>query len=121
MAITILNNDTIAGSQIWINTDCENSAQSLKASSATIFLIEIDNSANGAEIEFVKFWNSAGPTVGTTAPEMIIQIPGGAKRSMIFLDGLVFATGLEIAAVTTAGTAGTTSPTSSLIVKVVFV
>ncbi len=99
-------------------TDSENTAEPLASTSKILRAVTVDNSANGSAT-FFKMWNSAGPTVGTTAPDLILMVPASVKRSFYFHEGIVFGTACECACVTTAGTAGTTSPTSSVTVQVI--
>jgi len=121
MAISNISLGLISGAKLFQDTDNESTAVSVQAASTTIYEIEIDNTANAAQDNYVKFYNTAGAvTVGTTAPDMIIEVRQGVKRSIVIPDGLVYESGLVIATVTAGGTAGTTSPGSSVIVKVVY-
>ena len=99
-------------------TDIENAAEAMASSSKVLRAVTIDNAANGA-VTYVKFWNSAGPTVGTTAPDMILMCPASVARTYIFPEGITFGTACEVAALTTGGTAGTTSPTSACNIQVI--
>ena len=85
---------------------------------ATIYAITVDNAANAA-ITYMKFWNAATATVGTTDPDMILMCPVSVARTFIFKTGNSFATALSYAAVTAAGTAGVTGPTSAVIANIV--
>lgn len=107
---------------LYKNSDTNEVKDQVKSGSTTIHAVVIDNSANGA-VTFVKFWNltSGSVTVGTTDPDMIIRIPASTKRTMLFHEGLVFATGLTVAAVTAGGTGGTTGPTSDVSVEIAYV
>jgi hypothetical protein len=94
--------------------------QVVKSGAGTTYVIEVDNSANAA-ITYLKCYHSNGAiTVGTTAPDEIHLIPGLAKVDIIPVGGKAFAAGLQVAAVTAGGTAGTTAPTSSTIVRIVY-
>lgn len=84
---------------------------------ATIYGLDIDNVA--AAVTFIKFYNAAVPTVGTTDPDMIIRMPASTRRTFVFTTGIAFATALSYAGVTTGGTAGTTSPASDVIMNVI--
>lgn len=122
MAVTSITIAQIASASLFQDTDQANSAVSVKGSSATIYEIEIDNTLNAAQDNYVKFYNTAGAvTVGTTVPDMVIEVRQGVKRTIVIPDGLVFETGLAIATVTAGGTGGTTSPTSDVTVKIVYV
>ena len=85
---------------------------------ATIYIISIDNTANAATTVYVKLYNAAAPTLGTTAPDIIIPVIGGSTVKVIYTGGCAFATALSIACTTTAGTAGTTAPASGVAVAV---
>ena len=119
MAVSAVNLADLAAS-LFKDTVSANSAVVVKASSAVVYAIVIDNTANGAA-SYTKLWNSAGAvTVGTTAPDEIILVPASTKITLIYVGGKTFGTGLQEATVTAAGTAGTTSPTSSVIVEIVY-
>src|SRR3989304_4031691 len=75
MATTNITLGFISGVKVFTETDLENTAISVQASSTTIYEIEIDNVANAAQDNYVKFWNTAGAvTVGTTVPDMVIEV-----------------------------------------------
>ncbi len=122
MAVTQLIAATPAAVNIYKNTDVNGTKDAIKASSAVIHAVVIDNSLNAATT-FVKFWNvaSGGVTVGTTDPDMILMIPASQKRTHVFSEGLTFATAVTVAAVTTGGTGGTTGPTSDVNLEVIYV
>jgi len=122
MAITTVDLDTLAGLFRYESTDILGTIEAVKGSSTVIHLIDMDNAANGAAT-FYKFWNvaSGSVTVGTTAPDMCILVPASTRIVIPILTGVVFGTALSVAAVTTAGTAGTTSPTSDAILRILYV
>ena len=121
MAVTNVTLGFVTSAKLFQDTNNANSGVAVQASSTTIYEIEIDNTANAAEDNYVKFYNTAGAvTVGTTTPDMIIEVRQGVKRSIVIPDGLVFETGLAVATVTAGGTAGTTSPGSAVVVKIVY-
>jgi|TARA_R110000824_G_scaffold79822_3_gene201071 hypothetical protein len=61
---------------------------------------------------YVKLYAGATATVGTDAPELIFPVAAGTTRTLnIVGTGHVFVTGICLAAVTTAGTGGTNTPT----------
>ena|SRR6266498_40728 len=120
MAITITPLG-IAGNALRIMRDAVVNATSennVNDGAATIYAVTVDNSANGAKT-FVKFYNAAAPVVGTTDPDMILMLPASTTRTFVMKTGNNFATALSYAGLTTAGTAGTTNPVSSVIMNVV--
>ena len=122
MAVTIipLGLGSGNGQRIIRDADTDETAEvNVNDGAATIYALTIDNTANGAK-SFVKFWDAADTVVvGTTAPNVIIMMPASVSRTFVFKTGLTLGTGLSFAAVTTAGTAGTTGPTSAVIMNVV--
>ncbi len=120
MAVTIIPLG-IGGNALRIirDADCnEVSENNINDGAATIYAITLDNSANAA-VSFLKLYNSAAPTVGTTDPDMILKIAASVSRTFVFKTGNSFATALSYAAVTAGGTAGVTGPTSDVIVNIV--
>lgn len=94
------------------------SEDDIRSGATTVYEVDIDNTANAA-IEYVKLYDNAGPTVGTTAPNVILPIAASSRKRYKFEGGLVFATGLSAACVTAAGTAGTTGPTSDVVLRII--
>lgn len=88
----------------------------------TITEMSIDNTGNQAQQVYGKFYDSAAATIGTTAPNMIIPVAGGAivEMSIAMGNGAVpggysFATGVCAACVITGGTAGAGGPTNPVV------
>jgi hypothetical protein len=103
-----------------------NTADAIKSSSALVYWIFIDNSLNAAAT-YVKLYNLAAGsvTVGTTVPDEVILAPANARITHVMysnnIPGKTFGTALSAAAVTAGGTAGVTSPSSSVPVTIVYV
>ena len=127
MAITQVEIATPAGLFSFEDTAMGNAADAVKASSAVLYSVIVDNSANGGAASYVKLYNvaSGSVTVGVTAPDVIIYVPAGAIVSVPFYTsaaaGLTFGTALSACCVTTGGTAGSTSPSSSVVVTINYV
>lgn len=87
--------------------------------SGTLFRVQGDNTANTTAKSYLKLYDAAAPTVGTTAPDWIFRLTAGKKETFIVGGGIgtALATGLSIACVTAAGTGGTTSPTNAVPAK----
>ena len=81
-------------------------------------MLDVDNTANVAQDVYVKLYDHAGPTVGTTAPDLVFLVKQGVRRQLGLPEGVLFATAISLATVTAGGTAGTTSPGSSVIVRI---
>jgi hypothetical protein len=127
MAISTVNISSPANESIYNSTAMGNTVEGIKASSAKVLSIQVDNSANGGAVSYVKLFNVASGSVvlGTTAPDEILFVPGGAVITQPYFTGAnpgkTFATALSAACVTAGGTAGVTAPASAVVVTVNFV
>lgn len=127
MAITLVTLAGPSGIKIYNNTDLDGTKDAVTSVSTKVYEVYVDNSANAGAASYVKLWNvaSGSVTVGTTAPDEIIYVPGGARVTHYLMTvagpGKTFGTAVTAACVTTAGTAGTTNPTSNVDVSIVMV
>jgi|ERR1700733_1507606 len=126
MSITQINVSSPSNEILFTDTSIGNAVDAIKASSAKVFWLTVDNSANAAA-SYLKIFNVAGAsvTLGTTAPDFIVYIPGLSIVTLNFgtsaAPGLIFGTALSAACVTTGGTAGTSNPSSSVVVTISYV
>ena len=126
MAISTVNVSSPAVEIIFSDSAIGNSADGIKASSAKLLYLIADNSLN-VVASYLKLWNTASGSVvvGTTSPDMVIYLPASTVVTVPFFSGaaqgLTFATALSAACVTTGGTVGVTSPSSSVILTVSYV
>lgn len=126
MSITQINVSSPSNEIIFSDTAIGNAVDAVKASSAKLFWLTVDNTANGAN-SYLKLWNvaSGSVTVGTTAPDMVIFCPASVITTVYFgtasAPGITFGTALTAACVTTAGTAGNTGPSSNVIATLSYV
>ena len=125
--ISNVNVSSPAGQLIFTDTAIGNSPDGIKSSSALLYYIRIDNSANSGAASYVKLYNlaSGSVTVGTTVPDEVIYVPAGVVITHVpytgATPGKTFGTALSAACVTVGGTAGATSPSSSVIASFSFV
>ena len=126
MAISTINVATPANEVVYNSSAMQATAEGIKASSAKVFSVIIDNSLNGAPT-YIKLWNlaSGSVVVGTTAPDEVIFVPANVVVTHVMYTGAApgktFGTALSAAAVTTGGTAGTSNPSSACSVTVNYV
>lgn len=78
----------------------------------TVYMVQVDNTPNGAEVVYLKLYDHGNPTVGTDPATMILKVAAGQKIVFAMPEGVTFGTSLSAAVVTTPGDAGTTSPTN---------
>ena len=127
MSITTINVGTPTNQFLFTDTAMGNSADGVKSSSALLLFVTIDNTANAGAASYVKLYNlaSGSVTVGTTAPDEVIYVPANVIVTREFFSGasagVTFGIGLSAACLTTGGTAGSTSPSSSVIVSIAYV
>jgi hypothetical protein len=126
MAITQVTVASPSAEIIFTDTAIANTADAIKASSALVYYVVVDNTLNGAA-SYVKLYNLAGGsvTVGTTVPDMVLMAVANKVNTYVLSTaaspGLTFGTALSAACVTTGGTAGVTSPSSSVVCTIVYV
>lgn len=120
--MAVSNIPVLTGATLQIDTSAANAAVAVKASSAVLYELELDNTANGAASYF-KLYNlaAASVVVGTTAPDFIVMVPASVSRTLVIPSGITFGTALSYTGVTAGGTAGSTSPSSALAIKLVYV
>lgn len=119
MAVTSTSLPTnLSASIIQDNDSNATSEDNVRNGATTVYMVDVDNSANAA-VTYVKLYDATGPTVGTTAPDMILKVTASARKIFVFdMAGIAFTTGLSFASLTAGGTAGVTGPTSDTIVKI---
>ena len=100
------------------DTNVNATAQNNVTGAAAVFFgIYIDNTANSAA-SFVKIYNHASPTVGTTDPNFVFMCPASVTRQYTMAGGTALSAGLSYACTTAGGTAGTGSPGSAVLIRI---
>lgn len=95
-----------------------NTAQNNVTGAAAVFYgILIDNTANSVA-SYVKIYNHAGPTVGTTAPDFVFVCPASVSRQYTMAGGVAMGVGISYACVTVGGTSGAASPSSAVTIRI---
>ena len=94
---------------------------------ATLFGAYIANTLNSTAV-YLKIYNHASPTIGTTAPDFSFVCPAGKSVQYTWMGGVAMSTAISYACVaettaadlatTNGGTAGTTSPDKDVIVRI---
>jgi len=126
MAISTVNIASPVNETVYSSSSMQAVAEGIKASSAKVYSVIIDNTLNVAAT-YVKLWNvaSGSVVVGTTAPDEVIYAPAGVITTHSMFTGAAagktFGTALTAAAVTTGGTAGVSNPSSAVAVTINFV
>ena len=118
--MSVSNIPNLAGAILFQDTVSANAAIAVKASSAVLYEMELDNTSNAAA-SYTKLFNTGTVSVGSTIPDMVVMIPASTKITLVFPSGITFATALTECTTTAGGTAGSTSPSSAVVVKLVYV
>lgn len=124
MAISILE---LTNTVIIRNTDANGTVEKdVRAGAMTLYGMYVDNTPTDAAPAYIKFWDHANPTIGTTPPDYVFEIEGNGSGDtkavnagdvyMVFNGGtgIPFSVGMSYAVVTTGGTAGTTNPATTV-------
>lgn len=118
--MAVSNTTQISGAALVVDTSAANAAIVAKASSAVLYVLELDNTANAAASYF-KIWNTGSVTVGTTVPDFVFMVPLSTKITLSFPFGVTLGIALTYAATTAGGTAGSTSPSSAFAIRMIYV
>ena len=109
-----------------VNATAQNN---VTGAAATLFGAYIDNTLNSTAV-YLKIWNHASPTVGTTAPDFSFACPAGKVVQYTWAGGVAMGVAIsyacvaETASVATGGapvaggTAGTTSPAKNVTIRI---
>jgi len=95
------------GTHIITDTSAGAARQIVSGSAATVYAVYADNTT-GAKA-YVKMYNNATPTVGTTNPDCVLMFPASTARQYSFPEGMSFDTALTYCCVAEPGTSGTTA------------
>ena len=107
MAVSCTRQGITITDQLLFDTDVDETAETdYFAGSAVLYSIRIENS--GA-LAWVKLYDNAAPTVGTTHPDYILQADATTNLTWTIVDGFAMSY-TSGAATNSAGTAGTTTP-----------
>jgi hypothetical protein len=87
----------------------------LLATSATLYGVYISNASS--QIVYLKLYNHASPTVGTTAPDEQYPCPAQGTRMYTIAEGTAYGTAISMACVQNKGTGGVLSPSAAVKVR----
>lgn len=83
----------------------------ITGTTATVYRVRVNATQNPAEDVYVRFFDHATPTVGTTAAELLIPCKRGRDLTWEIPRGIAFGTALSVATVQNKGaTSGNTDP-----------
>lgn len=119
MALSVSSQVSPIATKLILQTESTSTADNdVLNAPGTVYIIDVDNVLNGAQDVYFKLWDHAGPTVGTTAPDMVCLVRAGVRRQLAVTEGVAFAVAISMATVTTGGTSGTTSPGNAVTIRI---
>jgi len=122
MAITKTDAITELGGILIVDFDADATVEAHVTgnTSGTLYLVEVDNTANASTSAYlrIKDAQSAG-SAGTLVPHWLFSAPPGAKASYVLGDGQAYSTGLTLWCTNSNTAEDTTSPASAVIVRLI--
>jgi hypothetical protein len=119
MAVTVTNQRNPLASTIVNDTAAVNTlVANVTGAAGTIYLIELDNSANGNAV-YVKFANATSGTIGSLGADIVLVCPASASRTFVMPQGLTFNTGISYWVVNAKAEATTAGAVNPMIVRLV--
>ena len=118
MALSVSTQASPVATRLVVQTSATATADNnITNATGSVYMVDIDNTANAGQAVYVKLYDNASPTVGTTAPDIVCLATQGIRRQYVMPEGVAFGTAISMCCVTAGGTAGTTSPSSAVIVR----
>lgn len=106
------------GCDVFRTTSLVATSQTVKGAAGTVYGLIFSNLATATR--YIKFYNSASPTIGTTAPLLTLPVPGNASDAtsgvISFPQGIAFSTAITVACTTGLADSDTTAPTASTVI-----
>jgi hypothetical protein len=127
MAIDQINVSTPASQFLFTDTAMGTTVDGIKASSALLLYVFVDNSANAGAASYVQLYNRASGSVNVnvTAPDQVLYVVGGQKQTFLFYTGgnpgIAFNVALSATCVIAGNSSGEMPPVNPVIVTVAYV
>lgn len=100
-------------------TNLDENDQLIKGEPGNVYRIIVNNPND--EASYVKFYNHASPTVGTTVPFFTLTIPAASTFSLDLFPPTYFNTAISVAATELLADSDTTAPDVDLIITVFYI
>ena len=91
-------------------------------SSGSLYLVDVDNTANSSTSAYVKIKDAASAnssSVGTLTPHFMFVAPPGTKTSYAMPEGQTYSAGLSVWCTTSNAAHNITAPANAVIVRLV--
>lgn len=117
MSVSTTSITSGSSSKLIVNTDTDETPDVGNGASCVIQQVKIDNTNNASALTYLRLYNlnsTTGLTIGSAQPNMVLVAAGGTVASYVFPQGITFNSGIVMAAVQEAGTAGATGPAAAV-------
>lgn len=105
------------GSKLVEILDADNQVcANVTGAAGTLYMVEIDNTANLADAVYCKIFDSAAPTLATSDPDLILKASAAKKITYALPEPLDF-TAISLAVVKEKANSGVTSPDNDVKVR----
>tara|TARA_Y100000114_G_scaffold131389_1_gene129574 strand:+ start:1650 stop:2030 length:381 start_codon:yes stop_codon:yes gene_type:complete len=124
MAATKTDAITALGGILVVDFDADTSVASNVTgnTSGTLFLVDVDNTANTSTSAYVKIKDASSAnqnSAGTLVPHFMFVAPPGAKVSYAMPDGQPYSSGLSVWCTTSNAAQNTSDPSNAVVVRLV--
>lgn len=89
----------------------------MSGAGATCYILDGDNS-NNTVAAYLKLYNSANPTIGTTEPDIVLKLPAQTRQSVTIGDGIALGSALSYNLTKNVTTSDTTNTTNAVTVRI---
>lgn len=119
MAVQTATAPNALGTKFIVDYTADASAENniTAATSGTLYLIEVDNTANSAPSYF-KLVDASSTTVGSTAADLVLPAAATSTARYVFPEGYGYTAGLSVWCVTGVLTASNSSPSNDVIISI---
>ena len=118
MAVTVSTQVNPVATKLVVDAGANSTAaDNTTGGAGTLYMVEIDNSADSATIVYFKMVDAATTTPGTTVASMVLMVPASVKLTYAFPTGIAFSTGFSHWCVKEAAVAGATNPDTGVVAR----
>ena len=121
MAVTKTTSITEIGGKLIIDFDADGSYENnvTAATSGTLYLVEVDNTANASTSAYLRIIDRASADASNDVPTWMFAAAPGAKSSYLMPEGQAYSAGLSVWCTSNNAKDDATAPASAVIVHII--
>ena len=85
---------------------------------ANCFIADMNNSNNAQHASYLKLYDGANPTIGTTEPDLLLKAPKATRQTVTISDGISLGAALSFNLTKNPATSDQTNATNSVAVRI---